>query len=157
MKNNGFDVYDHSHQWYRRFSLRSALLFSAITASSIGLAGRFLLLEVQKRAHLDNLEPLMAKRGWIVWDSMGNVKAMGFEGQGSLKITDADVRTLPLKELEYLAVLDLSDSDVSDEAIEILRQLKSLRRVDLRNTRVSEEGRNQLKLSIPECNVVGRP
>lgn len=61
-----------------------------------------------------------------------------------------------LKELPGLHTLDLSSSNLTDEDIPALAQLKSLKWLYLFKTSVSQEGIVQLQGMLPECEIYRR-
>lgn len=59
----------------------------------------------------------------------------------------------PLKSLETLEVLQLYAVDVDDTAVATLSELKSLKRLWIRRTKLTNEGYEMLKSALPGCEV----
>lgn len=55
--------------------------------------------------------------------------------------------------LRHLQRIGLSRTAVTDDAIESLSQIESLRLINLQNTNVSEAAIEQLKKSLPKCEI----
>jgi len=59
-----------------------------------------------------------------------------------------------LKKLSDLEdILDLSETQVSDVGLRQLEQFKKLKHINLRGTLVTEEGKNRLRLALPQAKV----
>ena len=72
-----------------------------------------------------------------------------------LGVNDADVMTMrpALDQLPNLAILNLSSSCITDEGLAELRGLTGLRRLDLRDTKVTIDGIASLQRSLPHLVV----
>jgi len=55
--------------------------------------------------------------------------------------------------LKELKTLDVSNTNVSDEALVGLRNLTTLKNVDVRGSKVTSEGTKVLKLALPQCTI----
>ena len=56
-----------------------------------------------------------------------------------------------------LATLDLIDAPVSDQSIPLLSKLSTLSRLEINNTRISQDGFDQIKRALPNCKVIYIP
>jgi hypothetical protein len=65
-----------------------------------------------------------------------------------------DGRVLDLKGLPHLQEIDLSGSEVTDRGLAHLVNFKMLRRVDVRDTKVTADGIAELKKHLPECEII---
>jgi hypothetical protein len=52
-----------------------------------------------------------------------------------------------------LAVIDLRNSEVTDQHLDDLRVCKRLRRIDLRETHVTSAGVARLQKALPNCEI----
>jgi hypothetical protein len=58
-----------------------------------------------------------------------------------------------LKGLSRLAEVDVSNSEITDITLEKLSPLKSLRKLNVRGTRVTDDGVRKFRKAVPECEV----
>jgi hypothetical protein len=65
-----------------------------------------------------------------------------------------DEHILQLNGLPHLKEINLSGSEVTDKGLRRLADFKSLRRIDVRNTKVTAQGVEELKTSLPDCEVL---
>ena len=65
-----------------------------------------------------------------------------------------DVEAICLHQLASLRFLQLTDTEVTDAALEHLERLTNLNHLDLTNTRVTPEGVTELQKALPECEIV---
>ncbi|HOF39631.1 MAG TPA: tetratricopeptide repeat protein [Candidatus Hydrogenedentes bacterium] len=69
----------------------------------------------------------------------------------SPELTEADL--VLLQKASWLKQLDLSKSNVTDEMIDALAELRQLRVLDVRDTQLSEEGIARLRKWLPDCTL----
>ena len=65
-----------------------------------------------------------------------------------------DEHILQLNGLPHLKEINVSDSEVTDKGLRRLADFKSLRRIDVRNTKVTAQGVEELKKTLPDCEVI---
>ena len=65
------------------------------------------------------------------------------------KLSDAEVKRLA--EFPGLQYLDLAFSDITDDSIPTLSKLKYLQSLNVHRTKLTPEGRERLKLELPNC------
>ncbi len=67
-------------------------------------------------------------------------------------VTDSDIKVIV--SLNHLQRLSLRGMPVTDEAVDQLARFRSLKHLDVRETRISEQGLSRLKAALPSCEVV---
>lgn len=68
------------------------------------------------------------------------------------KITDDDLTCL--EGLPRIALLDLQATDISDAGVEHILKIRKLERIDIKRTKITDEGRNLLKQHFPDLDFV---
>ena len=53
-----------------------------------------------------------------------------------------------------IKVLDFSGTQVTDQQVELVMQVKTLKQLDLSRTAVSKSMIEQIKVALPECEVI---
>jgi hypothetical protein len=66
-------------------------------------------------------------------------------------VTDAGLKHL--KECKTLGGLDLRNTAVSDESVKTLSGLSQLKTLNLRKTRFTAKGIDELKKALPKCKI----
>jgi hypothetical protein len=66
----------------------------------------------------------------------------------------SDLMFSKLKGLPRLAEVDVSGSTVTDRTLEYLSAFKSLRKLNLRGTSLTDTGIRKFKKAVPKCQVV---
>lgn len=64
------------------------------------------------------------------------------------RITDEDIQSIRI--LEKLRVLEVGWTDISDTSVDVLLEIKGLQRLDIRRTRLTEDGVQRLKSAISD-------
>lgn len=72
--------------------------------------------------------------------------------QPNLMVEDADM--VLFRDLRWLETLNLSHHPISDSSLHHLTGLKNLKRLDLRNTKVTADGIRMLQKALPDCTIV---
>jgi hypothetical protein len=67
------------------------------------------------------------------------------------KLSDDDLRLL--RQLRYLKSLGLRNTALTDSALDEIESLSQLRGLDLAGTKFSKEGRARLREKLPDCNI----
>ena len=77
------------------------------------------------------------------------------EGFAGPKITNAGLK--PLSEMAQLTTLNLVGAKIDDAGIDDLKRLQNLRQLTLVGSRISAAGLKQLRMALPDCDVVSGP
>ena len=83
------------------------------------------------------------------------VELKSLEGVSLNNTHVSDTGLAHLAELKSLTGLCLQDTQVSDAGLPHLAELKSLESLDLNHTKISDPGIQQLKTSLPNCQITG--
>ena len=100
----------------------------------------------QYREHLTAVKKIAAKGGLVLWDSK---RVMVSFVRGVL--TDSELCVF--QEFVLVDDLDLAGTDVTDVGLEYLTQLSELRRLNVNNTRVTDEAIAKFQTLMPNCFV----
>ena len=86
------------------------------------------------------------------WFSTADVFSLNFH---RTQVTDRGLEQL--KTLEKLEILSLERTAITDAGLEHLEGLRSLKYLDVRDTAVTGVGMQQIRKSLPDCEIVGNP
>jgi hypothetical protein len=137
----------------QRFRLRTLIVFVAVVGVTVGLAGRLVISTFAIRTQQEEMGEIHSRGGYVYRNSRGVVIGIGFPEERSSLLTDSDVRKFPVPQLQSVEAIDLSGSAITDESIAVLKQLKSLKRLDARNTRITLSGQTEMSKALPHCTV----
>ncbi len=162
-----------------RFSLRS--LLATVTALSVLLGivtaiYRWHAVKSQERQAQSDLYPYggvysMAStlynirtggqsKGWFYVTFLNRVEAVdlsphtwsAMERRGKVLAVDDDALAL-LHRFRELRSLDLRDTRITDEGVQHIAALKRLEQLDIRGTRITDDGLQTLRGALPSCEV----
>jgi hypothetical protein len=128
-----------------------------LNAQGLGFKGR----ELEPLTSLPNLECLSIGGGGPVWEQHGEETALAIARLPSLRrlwvlhcgITDSQLAHL--KKLKRLAYLNLSQcKKLTDGCVRHLRDMRSLKHVDLWTTQISKQAKDALRKARPDLKVV---
>jgi outer membrane protein assembly factor BamB len=74
------------------------------------------------------------------------------EGFAGPKITNAGLK--PLSEMTQLSKLNLVGAKINDAGIDDLKRLRNLKQLTLVGSRISADGLNQIRMALPDCEVI---
>lgn len=150
--------------WFRRirprFSLRSLLLLMAIACLILAFLAQPLLEQQRLQADLSKLTGLGARISVVARGrehpagsnyvsrllGIGTRQGVRFRVDFSgTNITDEDVRSLSEMKPVRIRSLNLSNTNITDGAMKHIASLRDLREVDLRHTRITDEGFAKLR------------
>jgi hypothetical protein len=104
------------------------------------------LENVVYREHLTAVREIAAKGGLVLWDSKSVMVSFA---RGA--ITDAELCVF--QEFVVVDDLDLAGTSVTDAGLECLTQLSALRRLNVNNTRITDEAIARFRTLMPNCFV----
>lgn len=155
-------------------SIRKDDLTAFIAASS----GKYFTDSQMKNiVHFSNLYSLQLWETDITDESLKYINQfpkLGYLGLDTSKITDTGLAHLEgcssLRKLSIynnkingegvrclinlkLISLELLDTDINDNSIQFIQQMKYLRKLDIRETYISTKGYKELKKSLPNCDI----
>ena len=127
----------------------------------IVVGGRTLITRIQFESEWDTLTaPIEEHGGTVAWWT--DYDPADVEGPGEIaaaislrnpEATDQDVRYIA-STFPKIYGLHLDGTQVSDEGIRHLHGMQALDRVTLENTRVTQQGINDLQAALPDCRIV---
>jgi hypothetical protein len=162
-----------------RFTLRS--LLTAVTALSILLGVgtaiyRWRVVKSQERqaqlelhpyggvysmaSALHNIKTGGQSKGWFFVTFLNYVEAVDLSPR-NWSATERHGKTLPVDDsalamlyrFRNLRSLDLRDTRVTDEGVRYIRALRRLEQLDLRGTRITDDGWQELRGALPHCEI----
>jgi hypothetical protein len=133
-----------------QFDLRSLLLFFIFAASLSSQAGIHYHRWDRQRIAVQKLQVFKPKVDWL----SSNVWELSFS-QSDSKPTDDDLpELLNFPDLRWL---DLSGAPITDVGLEHLAALRRVQTINLTNTKITKQGFEKLKMSLPDATITWSP
>jgi len=161
-----------------RFTLRTLLTAVTILSILLGLGTtvyRWRVVKSQEQQAQAELHPYggvysMASavqktggqsKGWFFVTFLNYVEAVDLSPH-NWSATERHGKTLPvddgalamLDRFRNLRSLNLRDTRVTDEGVRWIRALRRLEQLDLRGTRITDDGWQELRGALPDCEIV---